>query len=267
MLNINTWIDSLSDFETSAFISWLMINGVNSPDELPSFLKGITHDIDLASISLEDLLTIFNCIKAKNFKRVQDEFHYHITISVGRLIGICFEDDIQSQTINLAEYQKKISEALIPLGINCNYLFSYVINIRDDAVNGAIAAHEKSWPYPPHKLDHFYNQLLRYQFIEPSGHFKDIFLVENPPQKSRVLWKKNRTDLIYLGYKLYNEVYKDNFIDTIDRLFYTKNNAGQIATLNQLKKTYRNIRDQFNQTELKKNWKLIDKIFKIIPLP
>jgi hypothetical protein len=154
-----------------------------------------------------------------------------------------------------------------PLGFNSSFVFSIVFYTNENAVINTIQFHKNRWPFHPHKLDHLYNLLLNFGFINPSGHFKEMFLIEDPPLENRVLWKKNRTDLIYLGHRLYSEVFKDQFINIIDRVFYIEDKRGHVVTLQKLKKTNRNIRDQICDNELKGNWKTIDLILMKIPLP
>jgi hypothetical protein len=244
-----------------------MINGVNSPDKLAPFLNSLTTGFTISSISLEDLLTLLYRIKERQFKKIPDALQYHITIASGRLIKWCFENDIQTQTIDLHRYKKHISDVLNPLGIDCNYLFSYVINLKEEAIEETILGNKNYWPYDPHKLDSFYNKLCFYHFIDPSGHFKAMFLIENPPLEHRILWKKNLTDLIYLGYKLYYKDYQENYIEIIDRIFCKRDKKGQIVTIQRIRKTSRNIREQISEGELKGNWTSIFQIFKDIPLP
>lgn len=267
MINIGYWCDNLSDYESRAFVSWLMINGVNSTDELPPFLRQITLGLPMSSLSFEDILTLFHRVKERQLKKIPAVDQYHITIAIGRLIKWCFENDINVQAIDIQRYIQQISNDLKPLGIDCNYLFSYVINLKEEAIEETVLYNKNYWPYDPYKLDSFYNKLCFYHFIEPSGHFKAMFLIENPPLEHRILWKKNRTDLIYLGYRLYFNVYKADFVEIIDRIFYKKDKKGQIVTLQLIKKSNRNIQEQIEAGELKGNWKSIFQIFKDIPLP
>jgi hypothetical protein len=267
MLNTKEWVESLSDNELNAFISWFKFNGVNSPEEVFPFLISMTSEIDLNSLSPKDLLTLLQRGKERGLKRIPEHLQYHITTAGIRLMKWCVEDDIQSQTINMKEYRRQLTEILDPLGFNSSYVFAVAFYTRENAIDETIISHKNRWPFPPHKLDHFYSLLLAYQFIEPSGHFKAMFLIENPPIEYRVFWKKNRTDLVYLGYRLYSSLYKDDFISVIDKVFYVKDKKDQVVTLQKLKKTNRNIREQISANELKQNWLNIDQIFDNIPLP
>jgi len=267
MINNIYWLKSLSEYELKAFISWFNINGVNSPDEVLPFLESLTSGIDLKSFSMKDIITILKRGKEKGLKKIPEPLQYHITIAVSRLFEWCFEDDIQSQTIDMHEYKRQLTEMIEPLGLNSSFVFSLAFNTKESAIDETIRFHKNRWPFPPHKLDNFYSQLLSYQLIEPAGHFKDMFLIDNPQDEHRIIWKKNRTDLVYLGYRLYYKIYKDEFIEVISKIFCKIDKKGKFVTLQQLKKTNRNIRVQINDNELKGNWSRIDSIFKSIPLP
>jgi hypothetical protein len=267
MLNNIDWLNSLSEFEQKAFISWFKLNGVESPDKLPAFLDEIYENVKFTTLSSEAIISYLNYFHKRGFKRLPDELQYGITSAFGKMIKRSLEDDIHTQTIDLEKWRKDFTEACIPLGIDFNYLFSFVINIKSDTDVEILRFHQHFWPFPPHKLDMFYSQLLAFHFIEPSGHFKSMFLMPDPPLEDRILWKKNRTDLIYLSHRLYWKVYKDEFIHTINKLFYLRDKNGKVVTLQNLKKTNRNISGQIRENVLQGNWTTIDLIFKNIPLP
>lgn len=265
MLNNLYWLQSLSTPETKAIISWLEANGV-TPDTFLSFMEEMTYGINLQSMSVQDIATLINRFKERGFKKIPEENQYHITIAFGRMMKWAFENDIQSQTIDLLKIKKELSENLTPLGINSHYFFSYVLNIKDKAVEDTIYHHKNRWPFDPHKLDHLYIMLVKFQFIKESGHFKDMFFIDIPSPENRILWLKNRTDLIYLGYGLYNKIYKEKYVEVINMIFRVKNRNGQMSTLPQLKRSYRNVRCFFDPPDLKENWKTIDSLIRQISL-
>lgn len=266
MLNLFDWVNCLTEYENEAFGSWFWINGFRTESEIFSFFVEIDDLISGTSTKKEALISFLRILIQKQFQSLPDNLQYGITSGLGKLIKRSFEDDIHNQTINLKEWKNDFSDVCKPLGIDCNFLFSYVINIKDDAIEEIISYHKRFWPFPPHKLDYFYSQLCNMNFIDHSGHFKTLFLIEKPSLEDRILWKKNRTDLVYLAFRLYHDIYGDKFLETINKIFFIKNKEGKIATLIQLKKTYRNINDQFNPDELKGNWKSIDGIFKKLSL-
>jgi hypothetical protein len=260
MIDPKQWSEDLSEYESWCLGQWFNRNGIKTKED---FFK-LFHEFDekKGSGTIEESFSAFWSIgKERKLLPFPSDLQDGIRVALGKLIKRSFEDDIHSQKIDLQRFKKLESDYLKPLGFDANYVSSYIFNIKTEAIEETIAAHSNYWPYPQHKIDHLYTQLLQYQFIDPSGQFKAMFLQKNPPALYRILWKTNRTDLVYFGYKLYYEIYADQFLDVINKLFLIKNRRGEDCNLRDFKKSFNNIRSCIENNDLISTWKRIDSIF------
>lgn len=260
MINTNQWVKDLSYNEMKCFIKWFILNGIKTPDELNKLVYEVEEK--KGSGTMKELLSaILSVASERKIQPIPEELQYGIASAMGRLIKSSFEDDIHSRTIDINEFKKQITDLLKPLGVDTKYLFSYVVNIKKEAMDETFNAHSSYWPYPPHKLDALYTLLLKHQFIDPAGQFKAMFLDKNPPLQHRIIWKTNRTDLVYFVYQLYYKTHRESFLDLINRLFIVAKKGGKATSLRDFKKTYYNVKEDFELRELKTNWKTLDDIF------